>query len=80
MKNILIFTSESLYCLFQSCSLHFFHLHYSFHPTLAMVTTSSGQRSYKSSIIDTDSDSDHSDIEQPKSRADNSVRLWWIGP
>ena len=45
-----------------------------------MVTTSSGQRSYKSLIIDTDSDSDHSDIEQPKSRADNSVRLWWIGP
>lgn len=50
----------------------------SFHPTLAMITTTSGQRSYKSSILD--SDSDQSDTDSPEAREDNSVRLWWIGP
>lgn len=43
-----------------------------------MITTTSGQRSYKSSILD--SDSDQSDTDSPEAREDNSVRLWWIGP
>ena len=47
---------------------------FSFHPSLAMLTTTSGKRVFSLDMSDSE-DSGNEDVI----RADNSIRLWWIG-
>jgi len=45
----------------------------SFHPSLALLTTTSGQRQFNDSLsVDSDSEDEGPSVE-------NSIKLWWIG-
>ena len=49
---------------------------FSFHPSLPVLTTSSGQRKFTDVKGVDDSDSDHS--SDGKQTEENSVKFWWI--